>query len=1130
LANERELGIKITANGNQASAAFAKLKSDLASAGVVFDKMNAMAQASALASVGLTQALITQSNALTASGAAANAAVAGLTAVTGAIKTNIGALEAQTRALQERDAAVAATARASVRTPTAFYPGSMTEGMAIPTAATFQYRAMKQAEAEAIALEKARASVVRTQSGAEFWAENARRQGMGNGPLSAQGSASAFSSMFRGEDAKAEVAANRARLQTSSAQSFANQSTIYSLVATTNAWAEALKTTGNNAENAARKVDGLYNKGSLIQRTLQESLSLNAGVGQSSGISQADVEAAFGGGGSSRRSSAGRGVAGNEMRHAYSLFDEGARGQTGQMVATLGAALKDAGLGAATLATSFGAFMAVAAGGELLRVTSQMGKWAETSIAAAQATGMSVSQYTQIQGAMQLTGMKAESADASLRHFAQQLATAASDPASKAATAFHNLGISQQEIRAHSDDVSGALTMTIDRLSTYGNSAQKADAQQELLGRGSEKLGSSVDRGGESFEKAKAKAQDMGLTLNDQTAEALAKTGEKLDTLELKASGDFKKGFVEWLPEINSVIEGLDKTSTVLGKILGAAGKISSFSWKPMAHLAGDFVSGVGMLAGSQPEDKGNGGLNSISAVTMPKLMMGNEGAKVGIDDKGFEATFKAAKESISAGLKQMELQVEEAKKAKIEADQAQAARSREIRADIKITLDSAAADLRQVEQYYAQQLKTIRDSKAAFDAGQANMSGGAAKFDALAGGKPENDIGNLKAQAQAVVQQAQAQISALQQIASSAGASDEVRIEAEKEIAATVVSTKEKVVDLYNAAGKGAKDSANVFAAAMQEAFGKLDGQVNQFATSLLDAVIAPKQELIKAGLTTIKVNLEGQEIRSAAQKIFMSLANDFVSSVTSGLSQLAAGALGGKAGQGLGGLLADTISGGKGAGQAADFGATTANLTSFNAALTTATATLTGHATSVTTDAAATTTSSAAKLTDTASTTTHAATTAADTGGIFTHISATASDTIGFLEHAAEVIYDTGAEAVHAAMSLFGFSGGGVVPSAAGGMVVGGGLRGGGMISILHPKEMVLPAHLSQGVQAMINHGNAGAGNGGVNSATMNYSPTINMQGGKMSRSDFNTMLNSQSSSMIGEARNLVRRGWRP
>lgn len=70
------------------------------------------------------------------------------------------------------------------------------------------------------------------------------------------------------------------------------------------------------------------------------------------------------------------------------------------------------------------------------------------------------------------------------------------------------------------------------------------------------------------------------------------------------------------------------------------------------------------------------------------------------------------------------------------------------------------------------------------------------------------------------------------------------------------------------------------------------------------------------------------------------------------------------------------------------------------------------------------------------------------------------------------------------------FKLSGGGIIPSAAGGMMVGGGSDG--SIAIVHPREMVLPASISQGIQNMISRGEGG-GTSNV-TGTVNYSPTVN------------------------------------
>jgi len=229
----------------------------------------------------------------------------------------------------------------------------------------------------------------------------------------------------------------------------------------------------------------------------------------------------------------------------------------------------------------------------------------------------------------------------------------------------------------------------------------------------------------------------------------------------------------------------------------------------------------------------------------------------------------------------------------------------------------------------------------------------------------------------------------------------------------------------------------------------------------------------------------------------------------------------------------LTDAIGGGGAASKAADFGATAANLTAFNTALTTSTATLSGHAAVTTTSAAATTLMRRHKTIDTGVTSAHAAAATADTTGFLAHAGSMLTDTAGFIAHAAQVIWDTAVEAAQAVGGLFGFEGGGIIPSAAGGMLTSGlGGRGvdgrGGRLGVLHPREMVLPSHLSQGVQNMINSGNGGASNS--NSATLNYSPTINAGGRGGAASDISSILSSNAGSMIGQARNLVRRGWRP
>jgi hypothetical protein len=103
--------------------------------------------------------------------------------------------------------------------------------------------------------------------------------------------------------------------------------------------------------------------------------------------------------------------------------------------------------------------------------------------------------------------------------------------------------------------------------------------------------------------------------------------------------------------------------------------------------------------------------------------------------------------------------------------------------------------------------------------------------------------------------------------------------------------------------------------------------------------------------------------------------------------------------------------------------------------------------------------------------------------------------------------------------------FEKGGIV-SAQGGMVLGSGAS----FAMLHPQEMVLPSHLSTGIQSAINAGTFGRG-GNTYGATLNHSPTININGGgAMNRSQFEGLLRTHGDVLLSHARNLVRNGWAP
>ena len=111
------------------------------------------------------------------------------------------------------------------------------------------------------------------------------------------------------------------------------------------------------------------------------------------------------------------------------------------------------------------------------------------------------------------------------------------------------------------------------------------------------------------------------------------------------------------------------------------------------------------------------------------------------------------------------------------------------------------------------------------------------------------------------------------------------------------------------------------------------------------------------------------------------------------------------------------------------------------------------------------------------------------------------------------------SGAGGIGSLFGLLAFEGGGIVPSAQGGMVSSGGL------SILHPREMVLPAHISTGLQNMIQ-----TGRNDIGSNSFTYNANVTGYHPYATRSNFEAMLRTHGSAMQSWVENSMRNGWSP
>jgi hypothetical protein len=1013
-------------------------------------------------------------------------------------------------------------------------------------AAEADARLRDQAIATTLALER-QGSAVKVLSGEQFFGAFQRKLGIGGQALSAEASAAAF---------QKELGAVGGGLTLTPAVGFG-------------------KTV---AELAGVKQSYL-------------SAAESAKVFQAAGVTAAESVAAASVGARVAVDSGGTALLQRESRHIVGLFDSLARGQRGQAISSIGAAARDAGLGIAALSTSMIGLVAIMGGAAILRGAESMGKWATETRAAASAAGMGLESYSQLQGALSLSGLKANEADAALRRLAVNLSAALADPASLAAQAFHNLGISQADLIKTGGDAGQALKLLADAFVKNADGAAKSSNMNEIFGRGFENIIPALQNGSTRLTELQDKAKELGLTLTDDTAVSLEKTGDNARLLGETISGNAKKAFIEWQPQINAVIDLLRGLSSVIGTVVSGIGRLSNaISSLPLGAMA-DVLNPLGAISryGKMAtgifgggEEAGKGGAAGAAGgekVQPPPLTKGGEVtvlesmrremAQAGNAAAQAAKTAQAARQAegqAEIAVMQRTLQTAQltaTQRAQIETELANkqiSLRNSTLAADgaaanraakqsyadfanaekLKIAeADNSSAKIRAIydewiaaanekykqhvsviealERQKVQAINTARLSEiksgAQEEEQQARLSTLNSQLQKMASGTfvysgQKTSAATEAAQSQGYIRQAaevaamaQKEIADLIQVRDTAEQGSATQKAAAQEILSVEIAAKTQEVELYKKAGDAAVAAANKAAEVFTKFFDSVGSAFETFTSSAVKALVAPQTTIIKQGLTSITESMRGTQLKSAFASLVTSIVSDLGKSVETALGHVIAGALSGGTASSIGELLGNWLS----------------------KAFASVFPSLAGAGTNVAGAASTTAAVTAGAATTSAAITAGATATAtAVTGGSASVVGAIGAST-------SAIVTAITASSLKPSVAGFSLAGGGIIPSAAGGMVGGTG----GTLAILHAREMVLPAPISLGIQRMIQEGSGGGGT--RNNANLTYSPTINNtsrgRGGTgMTRGEFSQMLSSHSGGLLGETRNMIRNGFRP
>lgn len=814
---------------------------------------------------------------------------------------------------------------------------------------------------------------------------------------------------------------------------------------------------------------------------------------------------------------AGRGFE-RAATHIYPITDTLLRGNIRQAMSSIGATMRDLSLGSVALGASFGGFMAVMGTVATARWAADMGRLAESTQAGAMAAGMSVSDYSSLRGAFELMGLKGNEADTSLRQFARTLSEAAADPSSKAARAFEALGFSESQVASMSQNSMGALLAVSQALSGFANDANKAAIMSDLFGRGAERIGPAIDKGADSLRGLITEAKKLGVVLGDEDVQAMEKTGNKIHELGTAVEGSGIATFRAWEPVIDGVVTALERVVVAAGNAAsaiksaasGAADAIPVFAGMKTAYELMRGVVGGGEETGSERSGFGKippllshvgpldtatemGRIQERIAEARDKAAAATPATKVGARELS-QNEARAAIGVLQNALSQANLSSRDRLHLQAElANQERALRTGQIHEGAAGERAGANAERQSYEAWVANQRNRISESRGNFQQqialvqeweqrAKASTTNVAEQQKRIAAAEKEA-ITIRREQTQQEIQELQERSSATQRHASLTERGQDIQTRSRQILGletpaqaaqariAAATQERDAVVAAYTAeltaataAGPSqiaAADRArDAIISANQEWADKVlqsYEQLDQAAKKAADAMEKPFKDAFDSigegitGLGSDLLKLEPSRHASRLQRSFDSTINRTTGGLFKDVGELASQGItsllpDSQAGQGLGDYLSKQLGSLLGiSSQATQVSLLTT--IAFNTGVMAGTAT-----------------------TSTAASGVSAAGAVGGIGGIFSFVK-----------------------------GIFGFSHGGIVPSAQGGMITPR-----ATLALLHPQEMVLPANISRTIQGLA----AGTGNASINSPMYN---TVNVKRPFETRSDFDSMMDA-------------------
>jgi len=229
---------------------------------------------------------------------------------------------------------------------------------------------------------------------------------------------------------------------------------------------------------------------------------------------------------------------------------------------------------------------------KLKEFAESMAELGEKTLNSAYILGLSVEEYARLSGAIRIFGGDADAVQRPLERLALNIQRVA-EGNKTAVAAFHNLGVSTEEVKTKGDNLVTFFTSVIQHYAELEPAARNIGILHEVAGRGVDRFAGAMRHGVVAFQEAMHASDEYAAAIK-KNADGMDETAEKTNKLGLDLSTLAVQGFGTLKPLIDGTISALDGLVRSMTTAIGWVGKIAT----AVGNAAADFIHWTNAILG----------------------------------------------------------------------------------------------------------------------------------------------------------------------------------------------------------------------------------------------------------------------------------------------------------------------------------------------------------------------------------------------------------------------------------------------------------------------------------------------------------------------------------------------------